>query len=811
MKRPILIALIGYIMGVLLGLYLKISIALIFMLLFIVYVYLKNFVFSNKLRKYIKILLQKNVIIYVIFIAIISNTVILYKDYQYNFKYLNIKECTVVATVVSNKIEKEYSVQYKIKIESINNSKKYKNDYLLLYLKDKENTSIKFGDKIVFKGEFINPEGERNYRGFNYKNYLKSNEIYGSVKTNKIKLIKENNINVIVQIINGIAEKIIEKVNDLIKDDDNKNLLLGILLGKDESLDDSVKTSFKNSSLAHILAVSGLHVSYLVIGIELVLSRLRISKRISKTLTILFLIFFIYVTGAMPSVKRACIMSCLTLGASILYRKSDVINNISISMLLIFIQNPFSICNISVILSFLATIGIVVFYKTLLELVFKRNLVKREGLFYEFINRIKEIVCVSLAANICILPIMMIYFNNISLTFLISNLLISLIIGPIILIGFISIIIPLNFVSSVSLNALLSILIKISDIFSSIEISKLTVITPNIILVIFYYVIAFTLNYIYILKNKYPKRKIEKDILTIVDKFKYTILKLITIILIITILFESIYINISKEVKIYFIDVGQGDSTLIITPYGKCILIDGGGSKDNSKFDIGESILVPYLLDRGIMKLDYIMISHFDADHCNGLINVLERIKVNNVIISNQSEVSEEYKNIMKIIKEKNINVYIIKKGDKINLDKDIYIDILYPKTNLNFDDLNNNSIVAKFVYKSFSMLLTGDIEKEAEELILQESKEKLESTIIKIAHHGSKTSSSKEFIEAVNSKVALIGVGKNNKFGHPSDSVLQTLNNFEIKVYRTDLVGEIEIKVNNNGKIKIQAKIKIK
>ena len=226
---------------------------------------------------------------------------------------------------------------------------------------------------------------------------------------------------------------------------------------------------------------------------------------------------------------------------------------------------------------------------------------------------------------------------------------------------------------------------------------------------------------------------------------------------------------INPTLKIYFIDVGQGDCTLIITPKGKKILIDGGEGKNE--------ILLPYLLDRGINKIDYIIISHFDSDHCNGLIEVMEKIKVGKVIVSKQPGESEEYRNILEIIKRKNIEAYVVKAQDRITIEKDLYINILNPAGKLEFNDLNNNAMVAKLIYKNFSMLFTGDIEK-AEENIAQKYKNNLKSTILKVAHHGSKTSTNEEFLKYVEPQIALIGVGENNKFGHPNQQTIEKLKN---------------------------------
>ena len=244
---------------------------------------------------------------------------------------------------------------------------------------------------------------------------------------------------------------------------------------------------------------------------------------------------------------------------------------------------------------------------------------------------------------------------------------------------------------------------------------------------------------------------------------------------------------------------------------GKTVLIDGGGSTSN-EYDIGKNTLLPYLLDRGYTKLDYIIISHFDQDHVGGILSILEEIKVEKIIISKQIENSENYEKFKEIIKHNNIKVIVVNKRDVINIEKDLYINILWPNNSelINENALNNNSIVCKIHYNSFSMLFTGDIEECAEKQILEEYKNNLKalnSNILKVAHHGSKTSSTSDFIETVKPEVALIGVGKNNKFGHPNEEVIKNLKKQNIKTYRTDERGEISIVVNKNGKYTIKSK----
>lgn len=237
---------------------------------------------------------------------------------------------------------------------------------------------------------------------------------------------------------------------------------------------------------------------------------------------------------------------------------------------------------------------------------------------------------------------------------------------------------------------------------------------------------------------------------------------------------------------------------LITTKKGKMILIDGG--EDNS-------ILLPYLLDKGIKKIDYVIISHFDSDHYAGIGPILGKIKINNLIISKQSEKSVEFEEFIKLAYKHKTNIVTVGAGNKLEVDEETNINILWPnEDSLKNMDLNDNSIVAKINYKETTILCTGDISQDVEKILLDTYKNNvLEADILKVAHHGSNTSSSIEFLEEVKPKISLIGVGKNNKFGHPTEEVIESLKKVGSKIYRTDESGEINIFIDEKGRIKLK------
>lgn len=693
-------------------------------------------------------------------VALIGNTQVLYLKNKYLEIYKDNKSIiSATAVVIKGPSEGEYNYKYTVKART----GKYKNKKFIVYINKKNKKLLEYGDLIEIKGEYSAPEVARNYKGFDYSQYLKTLNIYGTIKVEESKIINKNQLSPILISINNIKEKMIDNANRNMPKR-TANLLLGILIGERDNIQEDIIESFRTANLSHILAVSGAHTSYIILGITYLISKSKTPKRIGYIITIINLLIFIIITGASYSVVRACIMAIVVIGAKICYRKENFFTSICISLIIILIQNPFAINDIGLKLSFMGTAGIVIFNKSITNFFIKLKIKQK----------IAEALSVTFSAQLMIMPITILNFNTISLTFFISNILASPLLGIIIIFGFISIFIssilnPISKILFLILHIFLELLILVSKVTEKIPGSSILVKTPNILFAIVYYILILFFNYFFVIKQN-PTRRFHKKIIKIITiKNIKNAFKVIAVVFLIILLLTRIVRIINPTLKIYFIDVGQGDSTLIVTPKNKKILIDGGEGKTN--------VLFQYLLDRRINKIDYIIISHFDSDHCNGLIEIIEKMRVENIVMSKQSKEREEYKKILEIIKQKNIKVSSVKAEDKIIIEKNLYTKILNPAEKFEFQDLNNNAIVAKLVYKNFSMLFTGDIEK-AEENLAKKYKNELKSTILKVAHHGSKTSTSEEFLKYVEPQIALIGVGENNKFGHPNQITIEKLKN---------------------------------
>lgn len=245
------------------------------------------------------------------------------------------------------------------------------------------------------------------------------------------------------------------------------------------------------------------------------------------------------------------------------------------------------------------------------------------------------------------------------------------------------------------------------------------------------------------------------------------------------------------KLTVHVIDVGQGDSIFIQTPNGKNILLDAGfGPCDWSDYDAGEKRVLPYLEYLGVKKLDAVIVSHPHNDHDGGITTVLRKMKVDALIDSGYKHTATHYYNVLKFAREKGLKYIQVKAGDRLKIDPAVEIEVLNPPNanayNGTNSDTNNSSIVLRLTYGEVTVLLTGDAEKAAEEKMLR-NRYNLKAHILKVAHHGSKTSSSERFLGQVGPEAAVISCGLNNRYGLPKDEILRRFERKRVKMSRTD------------------------
>lgn len=586
-----------------------------------------------------------------------------------------------------------------------------------------------FGDKVYIKGEISVPNNNTIPNNFNYKDYLYHKYIYYIIKIDKIKIISKND-NIFLLIKNSIYKRI-----DTIKYND---YLYAFILGKSYYIDSEVLNNYKINGITHLFALSGLHVSMFSSIILFILKKIKLSEKLSYFITSLFLIFFAFIASFTPSIVRSVLFFILSSINNVyyLYIKPKYLLYIVFSIL-IFI-NPFYIYDTGFILSFCISFFILLFNE--------KNKIN---------NNLLSILVISILSTLSSLPIIINMSYEINILGFINNLFfipyVTYIVFPLsIIVVFIS---KLSFI----LNFLIIIMEYVSKVSSNIFNIKLIFPKMSLFLIIIYYVL----------------------LILIVKKIN---LKKIFIIYLSFLYFRC---DFDKNNYVYFIDVGQGDSALIVTKNNKSILIDTGG-KVGSNYSLMKSNVIPFFKSIGIRKLDYLFITHGDYDHAGYGIDL-----VNNFNVKNRFTNKGKYNSLEKKLNIKSFNNSYIK-IDNVEI---------YSLNSKLYNNENSDSLVLLVIIDNYKLLFMGDASINTEKDIMN-NYDIGDVFILKVGHHGSKTSSSEEFINSVNPKYSIISVGKNNKFGHPNKEVLDNLSNS--KIYRTDIDGSIMFKIKKD-KLRIE------
>lgn len=586
-----------------------------------------------------------------------------------------------------------------------------------------------FGDKIYIEGEISVPNNNTIPNNFNYKDYLYHKYIYYIIKIDKIKMISKND-NIFLNIKNSIYKRI-----DTIKYND---YLYAFILGKSYYIDSEVLNNYKINGITHLFALSGLHVSMFSSIILFILKKIKLSEKLSYFITSLFLIFFAFIASFTPSIVRSVLFFILSSINNVyyLYIKPKYLLYIVFSIL-IFI-NPFYIYDTGFILSFCISFFILLFNE--------KNKIN---------NNLLSILVISILSTLSSLPIIINMSYEINILGFINNLFfipyVTYIVFPLsIIVVFIS---KLSFI----LNFLIIIMEYISKVSSNILNVKLIFPKMSLFLIIIYYVL----------------------LILIVKKIN---LKKIFIIYLSFLYFRC---DFDKNNYVYFIDVGQGDSALIVTKNNKSVLIDTGG-KVGSNYSLMKSNVIPFFKSIGIRKLDYLFITHGDYDHAGYGIDL-----VNNFNVKNKFTNKGKYNSLEKKLNIKSFNNSYIK-IDNVEI---------YSLNSKLYNNENSDSLVLLVIIDNYKLLFMGDASINTEKDIMN-NYDIGDVFILKVGHHGSKTSSSEEFINNVNPKYSIISVGKNNKFGHPNKEVLDNLSNS--KIYRTDIDGSIMFKIKKD-KLRIE------
>ncbi|MDO5568655.1 MAG: DNA internalization-related competence protein ComEC/Rec2 [bacterium] len=613
------------------------------------------------------------------------------------------------------------------------------------YFKDKQEKDyyqsyLRLGDKYEVNGNIKEVNSSTIPNTFDYKKYLYYKKIFYLFDASKLVLIKENS---------NILYSIKDFVRSRISNIDNSNYLFTFILGDKRSMDKEIYQSYQTLGLSHLFSISGMHITLFTTTILYILKKVSYKRVLNYSILIFIVLFYMFLTSFTASVVRSGLFFILLALNKIFKLQVKTVNIMFILLIILLLYNPFYIYDLGFQFSYLISLVLIILSKKLSE----------------YKNYFLKLLAVSSISFLVSFPIVIYNFYQINILSVIYNLLyvpfVSFIIFPLTILTFI-----FPFCSGL-LSFFIIILENLTLFLSNINYFNIIISKPDVLLIIVYYIfIIFTLyNY----KN--------------------------VILFVVVVFFHKLSVYYEENMNIIFLDVGQGDSILIRYPHNEMnILIDTGGIFNYSKEDwqlrsgiysIVKSKTIVYLKSLGIEKLDYLILTHGDNDHMGESIFLVNNFNVKTVVL-NDGNVNELENNLINVLKEKNINYIFSLKS----IDNKIYS----LNNNCTSMDENTCSIVLYLEYFNKKILLMGDAPKEKElEIINNYSLKNID--ILKVGHHGSKTSSDLSFIKQINPINSIISVGLNNRYNHPSREVLDNLALSNI--YQTSLDGSIIVTIN--------------
>ena len=671
---------------------------------------------------------------------------------------------------------------------------------VLIFLKEEER-SLRVGDRLRLSCRLYPPRGFHNPAGFSYERHLALERIYTvgfpSGKKGWVKLGEGFKNPVILRV-----ERWRDHIRDFLDRETNlpaSSIFKALVLGEQGEIPEEIKERFIVTGTAHLLAISGDQfgiVAFLSFSLLIwILKRsefLLLSVPVRKWaagLTIPCIILYAFIAGGGISVVRSAIMVITFLISILLNRERSPLHTLALAAFLILLFSPPSLFDVSFQLSFLAVFSILYLMPRILHAFREEgiSLVPRTFWKKKIVRYIMLSLLLTAVAIIGTAPFVAFHFNRFAPIGFFTNLFIVPWVG--------FLIVPLSLSASIfsfffsplatfliTVNSFVTLtLLRVLAFFSSIPFASLFITTPTPFEIVLFYFLLF-------LSVHLRKRKVAR----------YLFLG-ICIVSALDLAFWNLKDLFQKDLRLTFIDVGQGDSILIEFPQGRRMLVDGGGLYDD-RFDTGKNVIAPFLWDKKIRKIDTLVLTHPDPDHLKGLNFIASEFSIGQFWDNGFQTGSESYLQLRKTLSEKKIRHQSLDEETPPQTINGVEISILNPpvwkatkRTNRNPRDLNNASLVMKLRFKTVSLLLTGDIGKEAEERLLRRDYP-LRSDIIKIPHHGSATSSLRLFLERVKPTYAILSVGERNIGRLPHPETLKRYQRLGCILYRTDIQGAITV-----------------
>lgn len=705
------------------------------------------------------------------------------------------KTILIIQDKIIDKYQNKNSYQNKNNYQNSKNNQNYDNQA--------ENSlfNVKIGNVISAEATYSKLTIPTNDGGFDEKSYYHSLGIFTKFITqpDNVKIVKRRYyfINQTLYQIKNYATK---RINSLCNSK-YAAVYVGMLLGDKTDIDEETNNLYKLAGISHLLAISGLHIS--AIGMLIFkLMRKKLGYYSAGTISIIIVNLYGIMTGNSISARRAVIMFSINIIAAMLGRTYDIWTAISGAFVLLIFENPYCIQNSGLILSFSAIVALILLYDSVIR-------------FLRVKNKLLKALLSGISVNIFTKPVIISYYFEFPLYSSLVNVIVIPLSGTVLVLGFLGLGVSyLNFyVGHIILKCgcyILKLYEVVSEFSLKLPFSNIIVGKPSTLRIILYYGIMLTSIIIMKLilyfenkmktknhgKQKYLHKGINEDEKEEYEFYHIRYTKRFACILIGFILLFIAIQRKDKEMGVKVIDVGQGDSIFIQTDMGETFLLDAGSS---SKNEISKYCILPFLKANGVRQLNYLIMSHSDEDHINGMMDLLN-YKVNgknyvkNFIVPQISKELEDenYLQLIKTAVDNNIPVIKAFEGFKIAADH-FEMTCLNPLNNNLYSDKNDSSLVFSLKIEETRMLLMADISENCENLLI--NKEMIENAdIVKVAHHGANTASSEKMLQKINPRVALISCALRNRYGHPGKETIERLVNHKTEIFYTMRSGQINV-----------------
>lgn len=652
-------------------------------------------------------------------------------------------------------------------------------------------TKLTRGMTVTVFGDLV-PLGERrNPYTFNYDEYLRANERIEAT------MFCDSYYDIVVRdsISSGTYDDILgffsrlrmdakETIGSLVSDTVVRGFLLAMVLGERKALSDEVWEDFQNAGLSHILVVSGFNLGLISWALYIVLRMLRLGRReIRIALVMIGTLCYGALIGPQPSVVRAVIVVELILIAKLLERKADLTNLTAGAALLDLVLDPIHLFDISFQLSYSAVFSLTLIAPALDRFFFPQE--DRERRWYDMFTKGAIGTTAILLGT---MPIVLFHFHQVSAISIVTNFLaiplasIATILSMVLLsLAFISTWLASVYVDVVSFAIYL--IRAIASFANDVPFAVIRLPHPSVI-----FVFVYVLSLLYIIRAPTGRMAVGRCLMVVV----------LTLSLTSTGMGVANTLSDNGKCSIFFFDVGQGDATLVATPNGKYYMIDGGGLTRTGK-PVAERSVFPFLTAEGISHIDGLFSTHMHLDHYGGLAALAGECSVDTIYSCGGKASTAAARTLDSVVSAERLPVRYLKCGDVLRLDDEVTAYILSPQIGRE-SPVNERSLVMKIVYRETSFLLLADIAAETEELLVKQYGTFLQSDIVKVAHHGSRSSSSTAFIAETRPAFAVVSSGRRNRHGHPHPDVVRAWQSQKAVIARTDLEGALAFESDGNS-----------